>query len=197
MDDDRPPGIRRLCVAYGIESPRDDDGEPTEAQRSAAERRGAAAFTWVCASLGLNRMLLDDGPAGHVGLLPVGIDEPRVVSALVEGLPQALDELNVRCRLAIHEGVTTLAAGGFGGGAVAKVRRLAQSPPLRAALAEHPRACLAVLLSAPVFEAIGPELPADQFRPVDVADPGPGGPGGPRGPRGPGDIAWIFVPGRP
>jgi len=188
-----PPGIRRLCVAYGIESPRDDGGggEPTGAERAAAELRGTVAFTGVCASLGLNRMLLDRDSAGQVGLLPVGIDEPRVVSALVEELPRALDELNVRCRLAIHEGVTTLAAGGFGGSAVAKVRRLAQSPPLRAALAEHPRARLAVLLSAPVFEAIDPELPADQFRPVDIADCGLGGPSVP------GDIAWIFVPGRP
>jgi hypothetical protein len=180
MDDDAPPGIRRLCVAYGVESPRGcAEGEKTDARR-----RGVKAFTDVCASLGLERILLDRHAAGQVGLLPVGIDEPRVVSSLVERLPRPLADLNVRCRLAFHEGVTTLAAGGFGGDAVAKVRRLADSSPLRAALAEHPRASLAVLLSGPVFEAIGPKLPVDQFRPVDISLPG----------RSPRDIAWIFVP---
>ncbi len=180
MDDDTPPGIRRLCVAYGIDSPRGcGSNEKTEAQR-----RGAKAFRDVCASLGLERILLDRHAAGQVGLLPVGIDEPRVVSSLVEHLPRPLADLNVRCRLAFHEGVTTLAAGSFGGDAVAKVRRLAESPPLRAALVEHPGASLAVLLSGPVFEAIGPKLPIDQFRPVDITLPG----------RRPRDIAWIFVP---
>ena len=179
--DDKLPGIRRLCVAYRIEPP---DGCGS-GEKTAAEQRGTRAFTDVCTSLGLDRMLLDRHDAGHVGVLPVGIDEPRVVSFLVEGLARALAGLNVRFRLAFHEGVTTLATGGFGGNAIAKVSRLAESPPLRAALAEYPRASLAVLLSAPVFEDIGPRLPADQFRQVEIAGPG----------RNSRDIAWIFVPG--
>ena len=117
----------------------------------------------------------------------MGIDEPQVVSSLVEGLVRAAVRLNIRLRLAFHEGVTTLAAGGFGGNAIAKVRRLAESSPLRAALAEHPHASLAVILSASVFEDIAPRLPADQFRQVVIADLGPSLR----------DIAWIFVPGRP
>jgi hypothetical protein len=181
--DDKPPGIRRLCVAYGIEPP----GGCGSDEKTAAEQRGTKAFTDVCASLGLDRLLLDRHNAGQVGVLPVGIDEPRVVSSLVEGLVRALAGLNVRFRLAFHEGITTLATGGFGGNAIAKVRRLAESPPLRAALAEHPRASLAVLLSATVFEDISPRLPADQFRQVEIADPG----------RSSRDIAWIFVPSRP
>jgi hypothetical protein len=118
------------------------------------------------------------------------------VSSLVEGLSSALAELDVppggrgpvRLRVAFHEGVTTLAADGFGGRAVTKVRELAGSPPLRAALAEHPRARLAVVLSDPVFEGVGhcdyPSLPADQFRPVEIADSGPA----------PASTAWIYVP---
>jgi hypothetical protein len=180
--DDKPPGIRRLCVAYGIESP----SEGGRDENIAAEQRGAKAFTDVCASMGLDRMLIDRHKSGQIGVLPVGIDEPRVVSSLVEGLMSALAGLNVRLRLAVNEGVTTLTTGGFGGNAIAKVRRLAESAPLRSALAEHPQACLAVLLSAPVFEDIGPRLPADQFRPVEIASPG----------QARHDIAWIFVPGQ-
>lgn len=132
-------------------------------------------------------MLLDRHSAGQVGVLPVGIDEPRVVSSLVEGLIRATARLHVRLRLAFHEGVTTVAASGFGGNAVAKVRRLAESLPLRAALAEHPGVGLAVMLSASVFDDIGPRLPADQFRQVEIADSGASSR----------DIAWIFVPCRP
>lgn len=178
--EDEPPGIRRLCVAYGVESPEGCGSD----EKIAVERRGIEAFTSVCASLGLSRMLLDRHSAGQVGVLPVGIDEPRVVSSLIAGLIWATAGPNVRLRLAFHEGVTTVAAGGFGGQAIAKVRRLAESPPLRAALAEHPGAGLAVMLSHPVFEGIGPRLPADQFRQVET--PGPGASSR--------DVAWIFVP---
>jgi len=189
--DDKPPGIRRLCVAFGI--------EPGGGDQAAAQRRVAEAITGVCTELGLDRMLLDGaGAAGEqVGLLPVGIDEPRVVSSLVEGLSSALGELNggqdgrspVRLRVAFHEGVTTLAADGFGGRAVSRVRELAGSPPMKAALDEHPRASLAVLLSDPVFEGVGnsghPGLAAGRFEPVQVADDG----------RAPGSVAWLYVPG--
>jgi hypothetical protein len=191
---DQPPGIRRLCVAFGIESSGEHDG----AAQAPAGQRVADAITGVCTALGLDRMLLNrPGPDGEqVGLLPVGIDEPRVVSSLVEGLHSALAELNrpqqgghpVRLRVAFHEGVTTLAADGFGGRAVTKVRELAGSPHLRAALDEHPRASLAVVLSDPVFEGVGhsghPSLPADQFQPVEIADSGPA----------PASTAWIYVP---
>lgn len=198
--DDKPPGIRRLCVAFGV--------EPSGGDQAAAEQQVNAAITSVCTALGLDRMLLDgNGVAGEqVGLLPVGIDEPRVVSSLVEGLSSALGELNlardgrppVRLRVAFHEGVTTLAAGGFGGRAVTRVRELAGSGPMRAALDEHPRASLAVLLSDPVFEGVGhadhPGLPADRFQPVQVADSGRAPSGrGPDG-RAPGCTAWLYVP---
>jgi hypothetical protein len=191
--DNKPPGIRRLCVAFGIEPPDEYDG----GELTAAEQQATQAFTDVCASLGLDRMLLNSREAGEeqVGLLPVGIDEPRVVSSLVEGLSRALAELNaprvaaipLRLRLAFHEGVTTLAAGGFQGNTLAKVRELAKSPQLRAALDEHPMARLAVLLSDPVFEDIGhfgyPGLPADRFQRVEIADPR----------RAPCCIAWVYA----
>ncbi len=192
---DKPPGIRRLCVAFGIDS----SGTEHDAEQASAVQRVAQVIADVCASLGLDRMLLNRRePTGEqVGLLPVGIDEPRVVSSLVEGLSGALAELNlrrdgqspVRLRVAFHEGVTTLAADGFGGRAVTRVRALASSLPMRAALDEHPRASLAVLMSDPVFEEVGDAadsgLAADQFRPVQIPDSG----------RVPASTAWLYVPG--
>jgi hypothetical protein len=192
--DNKPPGIRRLCLAFGIEPPatgRDDDA-------AAAEEQVVAAFSSVCASLGLDRMLMNRRETGdeQVALLPVGIDEPRVVSSLVDGLSRALAELNaappraasLRIRLAFHEGVTTLAGDRFAGAALAWVGRLVGDWHLRAALTKHPRASLAVLLSDPVFEGIGqcgePGLPPDQFQLVDVADTH----------CAPGRVAWIYVP---
>jgi hypothetical protein len=194
--DNKPPGIRRLCVAFGVESSGGSDGEDL----ASAEQRAVNAFTDVCTSFGLDRMLLNHQAHGEVrvGLLPVGIDEPRVVASLVEGLFQAIGELNVRqagqapvrLRMAFHEGVTTLAADGFGGYAVTRVRQLAESPQLQAALDEHPRASLAVLLSDPLFQDIRPfgypGLAASQFRPVEIAHPD----------RTRGATAWICVPGR-
>src|SRR6185312_13213308 len=108
---DKPPGIRRLCVAFGIES----SGAEHDAEQTSAVQRVAQVIADVCASLGLDRMLLNRRePTGE----QVGLDEPRVVSSLVEGLSGALAELNlgrdgrspVRLRVAFHEGVTTLAA---------------------------------------------------------------------------------------
>jgi hypothetical protein len=181
--EDKPPAIRRLCVAYGVES----SGGFAKEEKVAVERRGTEAFTGVCVSLGLGRMLLNYNETGQSGVFPVGIDEPRVVSSLVDGLVRAAASLGIRFRLAFHEGVTTLAAGGFGGTAIATVRRLADSPQLRAALARDPRACLAVMMSGPVFVEIDPALPAHRFQQVEVAHPD----------QGPGDIAWMSVLDRP
>jgi len=158
------------------------------------------ALAAACSSSGLDRMLLNsrDSGDGEVALLPVGIDEPRAVALLVDGLFEALHRINgplngnsrIRLRMAVHEGITILAAGGFAGHAVVKTRRLLDSRPLRAALAGSPHADLAVLLSDQVFEDVGrfghPRLPADRFQRVEVDNP-------------PGefcDIGWIYVPGQ-
>jgi hypothetical protein len=180
--EDQPPAIRRLCVAFGVES-----SEGFANSETAAELRGTQAFTGLCVSLGLERMLLDRHDTGQTGVFPVGIDEPRVVSSLVDGMVRAAASLGIRFRLAFHEGVTTLAADGFGGTAIATVRRLADSPQLRAALAQHQGACLAVMMSGPVCENIDPAMLENGFRQVEVAHPG----------HGPGDMAWVFVPDRP
>jgi len=188
------PGIRRLCLAFGIEEP----AESRDQESSSAEQRLTAALLAVCASIGLDRMLLNGPDAGkeQIALLPVGIDEPRVVSSLIDGLSRAIAELNassataaLRIRLAFHEGVTILAGDAFGGTAVARVRELAADGHLQAALAAHPRASLAVLLSDSVFEGMDQcddlQLPSDCFHRVELADSGAG------------RVAWIYVPPTP
>jgi hypothetical protein len=188
---DNPPGIRRLCVAFDVEP-----GGETE---RSARRQLDALLADACASCGLDRMLLNrqDTTEGEVALLPVGIDEPRAVAALVDGLLRALALVNgelaasarTRLKMAVHEGITILAAGGFAGLAVAKARRLAHSRPLRSALTGHPDADLAVMLSDQVFEDVGqfdqPGLPARQFRRVEIQNL----------PEEPRDVGWIYIPG--
>lgn len=178
--EDAAPGIRRLCLAYGTDlpagtGPGGNDGPQDE---------GIQAFADACRSVGLNRILLQRHGTGQVGVLPTGIDEPRVVMSLIAEVARVTAALSVRIMLAFHEGITTLEASGFGGNAVAKVRRLAASPPLRAALAEAPGARLAVMLSDPVFEGSSTHPAACQFRPVQVDGSGPAAP----------DQAWIFIP---
>jgi hypothetical protein len=189
------PGIRRLCLAFGVEPPAEGPDES-----GLSDQRIIAALVSVCVSMGLDRMLLNAPEPGkeQVALLPVGIDEPRVVSSLIDGLSRAIAELNAACpaaplqlRVAFHEGVTVLAGDSFSGTAVGRVRQLAADAHLRAALATRPRAGLAALLSDSVFEGIEQcedlVLPPSQFQPVDL------------GAAGADRQAWIYAapPARP
>jgi hypothetical protein len=192
--DDTPPGIRRLCVAVAAEEFPDAG---TMAQQSVRSRISAALLdAWSSAEL--DRVLVNAHRTGdiEVALLPVGIDEPRVIPALIGALAQTLRHVNagqddgarIRLRMAIHEGITILTAEGFTGQAVGRVCQLAGSQPLRAALAAERGADLAVLLSDQVFtdliqfSHVG--LSRSQFRRAEVGAPAAGCP----------DAGWIFVP---
>ncbi len=193
--DDKPPGIRRLCVGVDIE------GCPgrSAAETQSVRQRLATALAEACSSSGLDRMLVNtqDTGEGKLALLPAGIDEPQAIASLVGGLCQALRRLNgpleagqrVRLRMAVHEGITILADTGFTGQAVAKTWRLLGSPPLQATLTSNPHADLAVLLSDQVLDDASrfgqPWLPAGQFRRVEMGDPADGSR----------DAGWIYVPG--
>lgn len=146
---------------------------------------------------GLERAMMDTRSADdmQVAVLPAGIDEPGAIASLVNALLTALHDLNsadsaprVRLRMAVHEGLTILAAQGFTGRAVTTTRRLADCKPLRQALAANPDADLAVILSSQVFDDVSqfsdPLLPADRFQRADVTHL----------PDGHGAVGWIYVP---
>ena len=193
--DDIPPGIRRLCVAVAADGIA--DGGPAE--RQAGRERVSAALLDACGSAGLERVLVS---AQHtddteVALLPVGIDEPRVIASLTAAMAQALHRMNngestrVRLRMAVHEGITILTPDGFTGQAVARVSRLAGAQSLRAALAADPDADLMVMLSDQVFEDVtqfGHDgLSRDRFHRAPAMIPANGDSG----------AGWIYVPERP
>jgi hypothetical protein len=194
--DDTPPGIRRLCVAVAAEGL----DAPGSTGQQAGRERVSAALLDACGSAGLDRVLVS---AQHtddteVVLLPVGIDEPRVIAALATALAEVLHRMNVgqgegarvRLRMAVHEGITILTPEGFTGQAVACVSRLAGAQPLRAALAADPDADLMVMLSGQVFEDLvqfgHAGLSRDRFRRAEVAIPANGNL----------DAGWIHVPER-
>jgi hypothetical protein len=193
--DDIPPGIRRLCVAVAADG---ITGGATE--RQAGRERVSAVLLDACGSAGLDRVLVSAQRAAdtEVALLPVGIDEPRVIAALTAALVEALHRMNtgqgngerVRLRMAVHEGVTILTSEGFTGHAVMQVSRLAGAQPLRAALTADPDADLMVLLSDQVFEDVVQFdhacLSRDRFRRAAGAIPANGNLG----------AGWIYVPER-
>ena len=164
--------------------------------QQAARERVSAALLDACGSAGLDRVLVS---AQHtddteVVLLPVGIDEPRVIAALAGIHPaQHLGQgggTRVRLRMAVHEGITILTPDGFTGQALVRVTRLAGAQPLRAALAADPDADLMVMLSDQVFEDLvqfgHAWLSRDRFRRAGLTIPANGNH----------DAGWIYVPRR-
>jgi hypothetical protein len=192
--EDTPPGIRRLCAAITAESCPAAAGL---AQRSGPSRVSAALLNaWSSAEL--DRVLLNAHRTGdmEIAVLPVGIDEPRVIPSMISSLAETLRVLNadqddgarIRLRMALHEGVTILTADGFTGGAVSGACQLADSPPLRAALATERDADLAVMLSDQVFRDLIQLshfcLPRSRFRRAVITGPLSGCP----------DTGWIYFP---
>ncbi|WP_144081724.1 hypothetical protein [Micromonospora wenchangensis] len=83
---------------------------------------------------------------GEFAVLPVGIDESRVIPRLVDGLDLALRRTNdglgpaerMRLRFALHRGLMKPGDSGWVGAAAIAVHRILDSPPLRAALRDNP-----------------------------------------------------------
>jgi hypothetical protein len=130
---------------------------------------------------------------GEVVVLPVGIDEPRTVTILVNCLLHALRQANggwmrphVRLRVAVHEGLTMLIGGVFDGPAVRKACGLLGALPLTAALASRPMADLAVLFSDRIYADLGQYLPAEEFTSVEIGDPAASSR----------EVGWLLVPER-
>ncbi|MCZ4506724.1 hypothetical protein O3Q52_00575 [Streptomyces sp. ActVer] len=98
----------------------------------------------------------------QLAVRPVDGTEPRLVDDYVRHLVAELGEYNaqrvpearMRLRAVIHQGLVQLADNGFAGAAVVATARLLNARPLYDALAAHPGAELALLLSDDVFRSI-------------------------------------------
>ncbi|MEV0979755.1 hypothetical protein [Streptomyces sp. NPDC049915] len=97
----------------------------------------------------------------QLAVRPVDGTEPRLVDDYVRHLAAELREYNsdrvprarLRLRTVVHQGLVELADNGFAGTAVVATARLLNAPALYDALAAHPEADLAVLLSDDVFRS--------------------------------------------
>jgi len=192
--DDNPPGIRRVCMAVGVEQ----YSEHSITEVAAARRQLSALLADLCESPEFDDLLPCQQSAGdgEVVVLPVGIDEPRTVTLLVNWLVHALRQTNggwagphVRLRVAVHEGITTLTGGVFDGPAVTKACRLLGALPLSTALTSKPKADLAVLLSDRIYADLGDfgqYLPLEEFISVEIGDPAASSQ----------EVGWLLIPER-
>lgn len=169
---------------------------PGGAELTAARRQMSALIADMCDFQAFDELPLCRQSAGdsEVVLLPVGIDEPRTVTVVMNWLVYALHQVNaagggpkVRLRVAVHEGITMLVAGVFDGPAVRKARWLLSASPLRAVLADQPGATMAVLFSDRIHADLGGFdgcLPPGEFTAVELDDLSAQAP----------EIGWLLVP---
>lgn len=171
-----PPGVRRLCLAVDIEkySARDN------ADMVRLQRVLLCTLRAACARAGIlwercGRQAQGDG---YLLVLEPGIDESRVVPALLDGLATGLatgGDGSVRMRASLHQGIVHEADSGYAGSAVVALFRVLDSTPVRRALADSPDVQLVAALSDPLYRDLVPAggyegLPAGGFHRADVRD---------------------------
>ncbi|TDC67158.1 tetratricopeptide repeat protein [Actinomadura sp. GC306] len=116
----------------------------------------------ACREAGLPEEIVQSSGDGVLILPPSGIDESTVIPALVSELEVALRQENrllsesarIRLRFALTSGLVTPGPAGFNGSAVIDCFRLLDSPPVKAALEDFPRAQLAMIVSDHLFQDV-------------------------------------------
>ncbi|TYC17714.1 tetratricopeptide repeat protein [Actinomadura syzygii] len=116
----------------------------------------------ACREAGLPEEIVQSSGDGVLIMPPSDIDESKVIPALVSELEVALHQENrlladaakIRLRLALTSGLVTPGPAGFNGTAVIECFRLLDGPPVKAALDDHPRAELAVVVSDHLFQDV-------------------------------------------
>ena len=177
-------GVRRMCIAVDLEhySRRPDTGQ-IEAQRAmsklvreAGERGGLGRAQW----------LTQDRGDGELALLPPGIDEAHVITALWRELREGLHRYNryastearLRMRVAVHEGQTYIADSGYAGDAINMVCRLCDCPAARDALSGTEGDLVLIVSDRIFFDVIrgfdAHDLPAAGFTEVKIDMPDKG-----------------------
>ncbi|MGW0145995.1 hypothetical protein ACWEGS_19715 [Streptomyces sp. NPDC004822] len=147
------------------------------------------------AGLERERWATQEGGDSVLAVLPDGASEPALVDPFMRHLDAGLRAFNhgrrpeawLRLRSAVHFGTASPAPTGFVGRAPVETGRILDSAPLRSALAAVPDACLAVGVSATVFNDVVREayttFRAQEFREVRIAEKEYAG------------RAWLWVPG--
>ncbi|MFE7835015.1 hypothetical protein ACFU53_02745 [Streptomyces sp. NPDC057474] len=170
-----PPGVRRLCLAVDIEkySAR-DNADMVRLQRVLLRTLRSACAR---AGVGWERCGRQAQGDGYLLVLEPGIDESRVVPALLDGLAAGLAAGNafapVRMRASLHQGIVHEADSGYAGSAVVALFRVLDSAPVRRTLADSPEVHLVAAFSDPLYQdlvaASGYEgLSAEGFRRAEV-----------------------------
>jgi hypothetical protein len=117
---------------------------------------------------------------GINAVLPAETDPTVALPVMIRSLAAQLGTDNargsdpIRLRMAVGIGLVEHSGAGFGGPMIVDINRLVGSTPLRAALAAHPTADLAVAISDQVHSIIirpgYPGIPSAQFTPVNVVE---------------------------
>jgi hypothetical protein len=175
-------GVRRMCVAFDLErySAATDIGQ-IEKQRAMARLVDEA-----CDRGALERAhwLKQEQGDGELALLPPGIDEGRVLTALWREFREGLHEYNrnvrarLRMRVAVHEGMTYIADNGFAGAAIVTVCRLRDCEEAKNALSAA-KGDLVLIASDRIYRDVicghdALDLPPTAFAETEIDIPGKG-----------------------
>jgi hypothetical protein len=177
-------GVRRMCIAADLEhySRRIDAGQ-IEAQRA---MKGLMREACDRGALERAQWLTQDQGDGELALLPPGIDEAHVITALWRELREGLHRYNrhantmarLRMRVAVHEGQTYIAESGFAGDAINTVCRLRDCTEVKDALSAA-EGDLVLIVSDRIFYDVirgydAHDLPPSAFKEVTVVMPDKG-----------------------
>ncbi|MFF5263143.1 hypothetical protein ACFY4C_29795 [Actinomadura viridis] len=188
---ERDSGVR-LCFAADIE--RFSRFRTPEAAR--AQRRFVDLLTDARRHAGVPAADPQPSGDGQFEVFPAALDESVLIPRLVEGLREALARTNadlsaharLRVRAALHRGHVRRGVNGWIGESAIAVHRLLDSSRLRRALADHPEADLALIVSDILYRDVivhgYGRLAPDAFRRVRVRLPD----------KGFEEEGWIYVP---
>lgn len=176
-----PPASRRICVVVDIEK---FSGRGNVNQIAMVRNlRAIAATAATHARLYWSDIGVEEKGDGLLLELPSGVDEPRVIPALVTGLCLAVRHANlrspasqrIRLRAALTQGITHAGATGLLGDAVIAACRLVDCAELRAAFAEQPGRDLGLIVADDLFRDViahgYPGLDPEDFTMVKIRMP--------------------------
>lgn len=189
-----PPASRRICVALDIEgfSGRGNVNHlamQARLREIAGRGVGHAGVRW-------KDVEVEEKGDGLLLEMPPGVDEPRVIPALVHGCGLAVRSANatapgvqrMRLRMALTQGIRHVGATGRVGDAVIAACRLVDCTELRVAFAGYPDRDLGLIVADDLFRDViahgYPGLDPDGFIPVEVLIPA----------KRFAEPAWVLIP---